>query len=72
MNVIFENFSRVLSETEGVTWVVRNYVFPVSDTVRAHRKRGNELSKRCVSNARLTEVDHGGGDASFYQVHLSQ
>jgi hypothetical protein len=72
MGVIFEHFGRVVVKAQGIARVVRNDVLPVSDTVRAHRKRGDKVRKSFVSNARLTEVDHSSWDTSLDQVHLSQ
>ncbi len=71
MDVIFKLFGRLMVEAEGVAGVVRNDVFPVCDTVRTHKKRGDVVRKRLVTNARLAEVDHGSGDANRDQIHLS-
>ena len=64
MDVIFKLFGRLMVEAEGVARVVRNDILPVGDTVRAHKKWGNEVRKRLVTNARLAKVDQTSGDSN--------
>jgi len=65
MIVVFELFGRVMFETEIVSWVVRDDVPVVRDSVGTRSKRGDKLRKGRVTNTRLAEVDHGGFDASM-------
>ena len=51
-------------EAEGIARVLRNDVLTVGDMVRASKMWDNEVRKRLVTNARLTEVDQGGGNAN--------
>jgi hypothetical protein len=71
VDVIFKLFSRMMVEAEGSARVVRNYVLPVSDTVRALKEWGDVVRKRLVTNARLSEVDRCSRDSNGEKVHLS-